>query len=45
MPNGKSSARSNGKQPNILVIFGEDIGITNLSAHSFGMMGGFFESL
>lgn len=28
-----------GKKPNILVIFGDDIGQTNLSAYSFGLMG------
>ncbi len=28
-----------GKKPNILVIFGDDIGITNLSAYSGGLMG------
>jgi arylsulfatase len=28
-----------GKTPNILVIFGDDIGQTNISAYSFGMMG------
>jgi arylsulfatase A-like enzyme len=27
------------KQPNILVIWGDDIGITNLSAYSDGLMG------
>ena len=27
------------KKPNILVIFGDDIGQTNLSAYSFGLMG------
>jgi arylsulfatase len=27
------------KRPNILVIFGDDIGITNLSCYSHGMMG------
>jgi arylsulfatase len=35
MPNGKSHA----KKPNILVIFGDDIGMMNLSAYSHGMMG------
>jgi arylsulfatase len=37
-----ASAKGNGhgqKKPNILVIFGDDIGQTNLSAYSFGMMG------
>jgi arylsulfatase len=28
-----------GKEPNILVIFGDDIGITNVSAYSSGLMG------
>ena len=28
-----------GKKPNILVIFGDDIGITNISAYSDGLMG------
>ena len=28
-----------GKQPNILVIWGDDIGITNLSCYSDGLMG------
>lgn len=27
------------KKPNILVIFGEDVGQTNLSVYSFGLMG------
>jgi arylsulfatase len=27
------------KKPNILVIFGDDVGQTNLSAYSFGLMG------
>jgi len=30
---------SAGRQPNILVIFGDDIGQTNVSAYSFGVMG------
>jgi arylsulfatase A-like enzyme len=29
----------NQKKPNILVIFGDDIGITNLSCYSDGLMG------
>jgi hypothetical protein len=29
----------NGSKPNILVIFGDDIGITNLSIYSNGLMG------
>ena len=28
-----------GKKPNILVIFGDDIGQTNISAYSIGLMG------
>jgi arylsulfatase A-like enzyme len=32
-------APSGGKKPNILVIFGDDIGQTNVSAHSMGLMG------
>ncbi len=28
-----------GQRPNILVIFGDDIGITNLSTYSQGLMG------
>jgi arylsulfatase A-like enzyme len=32
-------AKSNQKQPNILVIWGDDIGITNLSCYSHGVMG------
>ncbi len=27
------------KQPNILILWGDDIGITNISRYSFGMMG------
>lgn len=30
---------SNGKKPNILVIFGDDIGYWNISAYNQGMMG------
>lgn len=30
---------STGRKPNILVIFGDDIGQTNISAYSFGVMG------
>jgi arylsulfatase len=32
-------AQPAGRRPNILVIFGDDIGQTNLSAYSFGLMG------
>jgi arylsulfatase A-like enzyme len=31
---------ANGKKPNILVIFGDDIGMWNLSCYSSGMMSG-----
>lgn len=34
-----SLARAQGEKPNILVIFGDDIGITNLSCYSDGLMG------
>ncbi|WP_342730149.1 arylsulfatase [Bradyrhizobium sp. B117] len=33
------SPTSSGRKPNILVIFGDDIGQTNISAYSFGVMG------
>jgi Sulfatase len=32
-------APPSGRKPNILVIFGDDIGQTNVSAYSFGLMG------
>ena len=32
-------AAASGRKPNILVIFGDDVGQTNLSAYSFGVMG------
>jgi arylsulfatase A-like enzyme len=32
-------ATANGKKPNILVIFGDDIGQSNISAYAFGVMG------
>jgi arylsulfatase A-like enzyme len=35
----QSAASAGGKKPNILVIFGDDIGQTNISAYSFGVMG------
>ncbi|MFY9869780.1 MAG: arylsulfatase [Candidatus Nitrosopolaris sp.] len=35
----KHLAKSKQKQPNILVIWGDDIGITNLSCYSHGLMG------
>ncbi len=34
-----ATATSSGGKPNILVIFGDDIGQTNISAYSFGVMG------
>ncbi|MGI9372700.1 MAG: arylsulfatase [Hyphomicrobiales bacterium] len=34
-----SNVHAQEKKPNILVIWGDDIGITNISAYSFGMMG------
>jgi arylsulfatase len=34
-----ATAPPSGKKPNILVIFGDDIGQTNVSAYSFGLMG------
>src|SRR5678815_27834 len=37
--NAQSPTPSSGKKPNILVIFGDDIGQTNISAYSFGLMG------
>jgi arylsulfatase A-like enzyme len=35
----QAQAAGSGDKPNILVIFGDDIGQTNLSAYSFGLMG------
>src|SRR6476660_5527395 len=35
----QSPTPSSGKKPNILVIFGDDIGQTNVSAYSMGLMG------
>jgi arylsulfatase len=34
-----AQGQNEGKKPNILVIFGDDIGQTNLSAYSMGLMG------
>jgi arylsulfatase A-like enzyme len=34
-----STTAQAGKKPNILVIFGDDIGVTNISAYSDGLMG------
>ena len=39
MANGKTTNGKNHKKPNVLVIFGDDIGQTNISAYSRGMMG------
>ena len=36
MKNGKSNGH---KKPNVLIIFGDDIGQTNISAYSNGVMG------
>lgn len=38
-PPAPSPASSSGRKPNILVIWGDDIGITNISAYSNGLMG------
>jgi arylsulfatase A-like enzyme len=38
-PPATSPAPSGGKRPNILVIFGDDIGQSNISAYTFGLMG------
>lgn len=35
----QAGAPADGSKPNILVIFGDDIGQTNVSAYSFGLMG------
>ena len=34
-----AASSGSGRKPNILVIFGDDIGQTNVSAYTFGMMG------
>src|SRR5258707_178567 len=34
-----STLAADDKKPNILVIFGDDVGITNISAYSDGLMG------
>jgi arylsulfatase A-like enzyme len=36
---GQQPAAPSGRRPNILVIFGDDVGQTNISAYSFGLMG------
>lgn len=38
-PQEQPAAGASGRPPNILVIFGDDIGQTNISAYSFGLMG------
>jgi arylsulfatase A-like enzyme len=38
-PAAPAPAAPSGRKPNILVIFGDDIGQTNVSAYSFGLMG------
>jgi arylsulfatase A-like enzyme len=37
--NGSASAAAPPSKPNILVIFGDDVGVTNVSAYSDGLMG------
>ncbi|MDH4133130.1 MAG: arylsulfatase [Gemmatimonadota bacterium] len=39
MANAQSSARKTNKKPNILVIWGDDIGYWNISAYNLGQMG------
>ena len=36
---GPAKAQESAKKPNILVIFGDDIGMTNVSAYSEGLIG------
>jgi hypothetical protein len=36
---GPALAQTAGKNPNILVIFGDDIGYSNISAYNLGLMG------
>jgi arylsulfatase A-like enzyme len=38
-PKQQPAATAGGQKPNILVIFGDDIGIANISAYSHGLMG------
>jgi arylsulfatase len=38
-PCAAPAAAQPAKKPNILVIFGDDVGQTNVSAYSFGVMG------
>jgi arylsulfatase len=35
----QSTTTASGKKPNVLVIFGDDIGQSNISAYTFGLMG------
>ena len=35
----QAQAPAGGRKPNILVIFGDDVGQTNISAHAMGIMG------
>ena len=38
-PQPASAQQAGGKRPNILVIFGDDVGQSNISAYSRGLMG------
>src|ERR1041385_4547649 len=38
-PSATAPAAASGRKPNILVIFGDDIGQSNISAYTFGLMG------
>ncbi len=38
-PKGGNGTKSKSDKPNILVIWGDDIGISNLSCYSHGVMG------
>ena len=38
-PVRSARAQATGAKPNILVIFGDDIGLANISAYSHGLMG------
>lgn len=38
-PHPEGAVRATGKKPNILVIWGDDVGISNLSCYSHGLMG------
>jgi hypothetical protein len=39
LANAQSPARSSAKKPNILIIWGDDIGIHNINAYNLGVMG------